>query len=92
LDRQGGRCCASIDQRLRLEGEKEVTFKQFDVVVATEDIQKIGVLAGAKGSIIDVYPDGFCEVEFDVDADENIVNAALRPDQIALAHPLRQAA
>jgi hypothetical protein len=69
-----------------------MTFSLFDVVVATEDIPKIGVLAGAEGSVIDVYPDGYFEVEFDVDADENLVTAALRADQIAAAKPLRAAA
>lgn len=69
-----------------------MTFKLFDTVVLRIDIPAAGVMADAVGAIIDAYPDGAFEVKFDQDADQNLVTAALRADQIAVVAPIKRVA
>ena len=68
-----------------------MNYKLYDNVAATVDLPDFGISAGDKGTIIDIYPDGAYEIEFDPDELENIVTASLLPSQVALAD-LRQAA
>lgn len=67
-------------------------FSLYQTVVSRVDLPDVGVKAGALGAIIDTYPDGACEVEFDPDADDNLITVALSPDQIEAAPLIRQAA
>jgi len=66
------------------------SFKLFDVVEATTDVPQLGLPAGVRGTIVDIHREGLAyEVEFEPDAQEGLMLAALRPDQLRLA-PLTQ--
>lgn len=61
-----------------------MTFKPFDVVIAIEDL-KLGVRTGAVGTVLDVYPDGALEVEFEPGDDGDLRFFAVQPGQVRLA-------
>jgi hypothetical protein len=56
----------------------------FDVVALVEDRPEDGLVAGARGTIVDVYakPEQAYEVEFSDSDGRTIALVALRPDQL----------
>ncbi len=70
-----------------------MTFKLHDHVMALCELPAIGVRAGARGVVIEVYADDSVDVEFEPDAQQNLVIAALRPEQLRpVPSPARLAA
>ncbi len=64
----------------------------FDTVVALVDLPSVQVKAGAVGTIVEIYPDGEFEIEFEPDADENLVTVAMRAEQIRHRNQFQRAA
>lgn len=55
-----------------------------DVVSTTIPLPGLGIMAGAKGTVVEIYRDGVCEVEFADAEGQTIAMAALLPDQLSL--------
>lgn len=62
-----------------------MTIKLYDRVTSLVDIPAAGVAARKPGVVIDIYPDGSFDVEFEPDSDQNLVVAAMTEDQVSLA-------
>lgn len=52
-----------------------------DVVVLNTDLPEPGLTRGAVGTIVEIYDDGDCEIEFTNDDGETLGLLALLPDQ-----------
>lgn len=52
-----------------------------DVVELTVNLPEEGLLAGMQGTVVELYPEGACEVEFVNEQGETLQMLALPPDQ-----------
>lgn len=69
-----------------------MTYKQFDIVTATEALPEFGVRFGMTGVVVDVYQDGEVEVEFCDDRGVTIALVPMRQTQIKLSVTTKKAA
>ena len=55
--------------------------KLFDVVMLVADLPEYGLMKGAVGTLLEIYGDGDCEIEFANAEGETLALLALMPDQ-----------
>ena len=61
-------------------------FRLLDVVALTEDVPEHGLLRGQVGTIVEVFAEGDCEVEFSGDDGRAYALVPLAPLQLMVLH------